>query len=163
MTHDPPVILDIEASGFGRGSYPIEVGVALPDARTQCYLIRPDVSWTHWDPSAEAVHHIRRDILLTRGKPVAEVADALNSLLEGQCVYSDAWGQDSSWLALLFEYADRSQRFRLEPLRAVMSEAQTERWHATRNDVETRLAATRHRASVDALVIQRTFVATLPA
>ncbi|MFO1319864.1 MAG: hypothetical protein U1F52_09620 [Burkholderiales bacterium] len=162
MTGSRPVILDIEASGFGRGSYPIEIGVALPDERTHCYLIRPDEDWTHWDPAAEAVHRIRRDILVSRGRPVTEVADQLNAVLEGCRVYSDAWGQDSSWLALLFEHAGRPQRFRLEPLLTLMTEAQLVHWHATRRDIEEQLAATRHRASVDALVIQRTFAATLP-
>ena len=26
-----PIVIDVEASGFGKGSYPIEVGVVLPD------------------------------------------------------------------------------------------------------------------------------------
>ena len=26
-----PIMLDVEASGFGRGSYPIEIGLAFPD------------------------------------------------------------------------------------------------------------------------------------
>ncbi len=56
-----PIILDIEASGFGRSGYPIEIGYALPDGQTWCSLIRPEPEWTHWDPSAEAVHHISQD------------------------------------------------------------------------------------------------------
>ena len=37
-----PIIIDIEASGFGRGSYPIEVGLVLPDGTPHCFLIAPD-------------------------------------------------------------------------------------------------------------------------
>lgn len=36
-----PIIIDAEASGFGRDSYPIEVGVALGDASRHCYLVSP--------------------------------------------------------------------------------------------------------------------------
>ena len=55
-----PAILDMEASGFGRDSYPIEVGYVLPDGRTRCTLIRPAPHWVHWDPAAEQLHHIPR-------------------------------------------------------------------------------------------------------
>ena len=55
---ETPSIMDIEASGFGRSSYPIEVGYVLGDGSSFCTLIRPLPSWTHWDASAESVHHI---------------------------------------------------------------------------------------------------------
>jgi hypothetical protein len=76
-----PIILDIEASGFGRSGYPIEIGYALPDGQTWCSLIRPEPEWTHWDPGAEAVHHISQDLLLTRGRYVREVASLINQNL----------------------------------------------------------------------------------
>ena len=37
---EPPAVLDIEASGFGVGSYPIEVGFVLPDGQSYCSLLR---------------------------------------------------------------------------------------------------------------------------
>ena len=52
----PPAVLDVEASGFGRESYPIEVGYVLSGGQTYCSLIRPLPEWTHWDPQAERVH-----------------------------------------------------------------------------------------------------------
>ena len=48
-----PACLDMEASGFGRHSYPIEVGFVLGDGQSWCTLIRPAADWTHWDPAAE--------------------------------------------------------------------------------------------------------------
>ena len=71
---DLPTVIDVEATGFGAGSYPIEVGVAFPDGGTWCGLIRPELGWSHWDPEAEAVHHISRDILATHGKAARDVA-----------------------------------------------------------------------------------------
>jgi hypothetical protein len=91
-----PIILDIEASGFGRSSYPIELGYTLPDGQTWCSLIRPEPDWTHWDNSAQAVHHISQDLLLSRGRYVREVASLLNQNLGGQIAYSDGWGHDYS-------------------------------------------------------------------
>ena len=56
-----PIIIDVEASGFGNGSYPIEVGVALDDDTKFCSLIHPAPEWDHWDDEAEKVHRIARD------------------------------------------------------------------------------------------------------
>ena len=81
-----PAIIDIEASGFGNGSYPIEVGLALPDGSTHCFIIRPASNWTHWDSSAQAIHGISRETLIESGKPPPEVADSLNRLVAGQKV-----------------------------------------------------------------------------
>ena len=55
-----PCIIDLEASGFGRGSYPIEVGLCLGDSSSHCFLVRPEEDWQHWDPEAEKVHGISR-------------------------------------------------------------------------------------------------------
>ena len=49
MRHREPYIIDVEASGFGNGSYPIEVGVVLNNGEKFCTLIVPAANWTHWD------------------------------------------------------------------------------------------------------------------
>ncbi len=94
---DLPTVIDVEASGFGAGSYPIEVGVAFPDGRSWCCLIRPE--------------------------PGSNI----------------------------------SQHFRLESLRTLLSDSQLEQWQDARTGVIAALGQTRHRARVDALVIQRAF------
>ncbi|MEI7968785.1 MAG: hypothetical protein WCJ69_07355 [Betaproteobacteria bacterium] len=157
MIHQSPPIIDVEASGFGRGSYPIEIGVVLAAAETHCFLIHPAEHWTHWDSNAESVHHISRDILLRHGKPVESVARRLNELLAGATIFSDAWGHDQSWVALLFEQAGLPQLFRIEALRGLLSDTEAAYWHSARAVVQSRLGATRHRASADAVVIQKTF------
>lgn len=155
-----PIVIDVEASGFGRGSYPIEVGVALADGRTACFLVRPESDWTHWDPAAARLHGISRELLARKGRPVAEVAAALNDLLGDAVVYSDAWGMDSSWIALLFDRAGMRQRFRLETLAGLLDEAQCAVWADARRAVCADMQLTRHRASADALLIQRTVLRT---
>ncbi len=155
-----PLVIDIEASGFGAGSYPIEVGVAMPDGQVRCLIIRPEPEWQHWDSKAEQLHGISREILLEHGSLVVDVARQLNEWLQGETVYSDAWGNDSSWLALLFDAAGVSQRFKLESLRALLSEHQVSVWHTTKNQVSNETTGQRHRASTDAQVLQQTYMRT---
>lgn len=160
-TSAQPVILDVEASGFGRGSYPIEVGVALADGRTVCFLVRPEADWTHWDEEAACLHGIPRPLLLQKGRPVREVAEALNGLLAGKVVYTDAWGMDSSWVALLYERAGMPQHFRLEALASLLDEAQQAAWGDAKRRIRQDMQLSRHRASADALVIQRALESTV--
>lgn len=148
----------MEASGFGRHSYPIEVGLALADGGSFCCLIRPEPDWTHWDPAAEQLHHIRRDIAVAHGRPAAEVARLLNERLHGQTVYSDGWSNDYSWMSALFEVADLVPAFRLENLRSLLHETEAEHWHAVKREVGARLGVQRHRASADARVLQLTLL-----
>ena len=140
-------MLDIEASGFGRSSYPIEVGLVLPDGQSFCTLVRPESGWTHWDPQAEQVHGIARDLLHARGRPASEVAQALNERLAGQVVYSDGWAHDYSWIGRLYEAADLLPSFRLDNLFVLLDEARLAHWDATRQQVAQRLQLRRHRAS----------------
>ena len=87
-----PNIIDIEASGFGGTSYPIEIGIVLSSGEKYCSLIKPELNWTHWSEEAEHVHHISKEILQQRGKPALQVAIAINEFLEGKTVYSDGLG-----------------------------------------------------------------------
>lgn len=153
---DSPAVLDVEASGFGRNSYPIEVGFVLPSGQVFCSLIQPEPDWNHWDPAAEKVHHIQRNLLLTRGRPVREVAQLLNTHLQGQTVYSDGWANDYSWLGLLFDAAQMQPRFRLENLRKLLCESQADQWHAIKNEIAGERGPQRHRASSDARLLQLT-------
>ncbi len=152
-----PTVLDVEASGFGRNSYPIEVGFVLPDGHTFCTLIRPLEHWTHWDAQAALTHHIPRTLLQARGQSVAEVAHKLNVDLRGQTVYSDGWVNDYSWLGALYDAADMTPTFRLENLRVLLTEAEAEQWHRTKAEIGAERGAQRHRASADARLLQLTF------
>ncbi len=149
-----PCILDIEASGFGRRSYPIEVGYVLPDGQARCTLIRPPAHWTHWDPGAELVHHISRDTLLRHGRPAGEVAQLLNSDLTGLTVYCDGWGHDYPWLAALFDEAGLSPGFRLESVRMLLDESHLALLPDLQRQALQELGMVRHRASNDARALQ---------
>nr|WP_295130833.1 hypothetical protein [uncultured Roseateles sp.] len=151
-----PAILDIEASGFGRGSYPIEVGIVDSAGAMFCSLIQPEPEWQHWDASAEAIHGISRATLCRYGKPPLWVAQQINSHLRGQVVYCDAWAHDYPWLARLFDVVDLVPQFKLADLRCLLSEAEARHWHAVLSQVRLEQALQRHRASSDARILQLT-------
>lgn len=152
-----PIIIDIEASGFGKGSYPIEVGVALADGSRHCMLIAPARAWKHWDAQAERVHGISRELLANYGRPVHEVACYLNDLLRRRTVYSDAWAFDMSWIGKLYDAADVPQAFRVADITELVDAALLPRWHETKQHVVESLGVQRHRASGDARILQETY------
>lgn len=124
MTPDGPPLriafLDVEASGLVPGSYPVEIGYALPRAlpwgrcavEVGSVLVRPERAWLArggWDPDAEAVHGLSREALLRGGLPAGEVCDLLDRVLGGRRVVTDtgAGSTDDEWLAVLYEAAGR--------------------------------------------------------
>lgn len=149
-------VLDIEASGFGGGSYPIEVGYVLSDGAAYCTLIRPAPSWQHWQAQAEATHGITRDILAAHGKAPRDVALHLNETLHGLTLYTDCWSADWGWVSRLFDEAELVPRFRLEDLRLLLTIEQANRWHVVKDAVVAEMGLTRHRASYDARILQTT-------
>lgn len=151
-----PIIIDVEASGFGLGSYPIEIGVALADGAGECLLVAPEPHWQHWDNEAHQLHGLDRELLVLHGRRVDQVALRLNQLLARQTVYSDAWGNDSSWLALLFDAAELLPTFQLDTIRRLLSESQTSQWHVVKQAVINSVDFPRHRASNDAFILQET-------
>lgn len=149
-----PCVLDIEASGFGRHSYPIEVGYVLPDGRARCTLIRPLPEWTHWDAGAEQVHRITRDTLIEHGRSAREVTTMMNDDLAGQTVYCDGWAHDYAWLGALFEAAGSTPLFRLESVASLLDEQRLQRLQGAQRQAMSDLGLARHRASSDARALQ---------
>ncbi|MEH6712091.1 MAG: hypothetical protein V7733_12830 [Paraglaciecola polaris] len=155
-----PIILDIEASGFGADSYPIEVGVALNSDSRFCRLIRPANGWLHWSEEAQSLHGISRQMLNEKGAPVHQVCIELNQLLVGKTAYSDGWVVDSPWLSRLFESAGMKMEFELSQLEIILNEQQMNNWHVTKSRILTQTQALRHRASHDAAIILQTYLET---
>jgi len=158
---DLPAIVDVEASGFGRGSYPIEIAIALPQGNIESRLVKPLPEWTHWTEEAEALHGISRNQLLREGIEVDEVASWLNECLQLIGLsYSDSWGYDSSWIARLYNDSGAVQRFRLGSLRSILTQHQLECWDSVREAVQLNEGIRRHRAGDDVRMLQKTFALT---
>lgn len=152
-----PCIIDIEASGFGKGSYPIEIGVADDLGESHSWLILPQDDWVHWHEEAEALHQISRQELFDKGIAPSVIADALNERFEGQTLYSDGWGFDSGWLSLMFYVGNRKMLFKLETLPRILSEYQLENWDRVKAALRTKHNLVHHRAPDDARLIQLTY------
>ncbi len=157
-TNSAPPIIDLEASGFGRGSYPIEVGFALENRNIHSFLIKPEDDWTHWSEEAEQIHGITREQLHAEGMNIEEIARKLNDMLSGQTLYSDAWSFDSSWIGRLFDSAGIVQRFRIETINKLLHPNQVEFWHPTKEAVLQELGLKAHRAAIDVQVLQETYL-----
>ncbi|MDC0661059.1 3'-5' exonuclease [Marinobacter sp. SS21] len=156
-TDNSPAFIDFEASSLDLiASYPIEVGVCLPDGSLQSWLVRPHVIWRDWSDSAERVHGISRATLERDGRTVRDVAHELNQLLSGQ-IFCDAWSFDSFWLHRLYRAANLTPAFQLESVSSLLSPEQVQRWSATRQDVIQQLALPIHRAANDALILRETW------
>ena len=149
-----PCVIDIEASGFGRGSYPIEIGYVRDDGQSWCTLIQPHPDWTHWDSSAEQLHHIPRPTLLSTGREPGEVALRLNRDLGGRTVYCDGWAHDYAWLGLLFDAAGLQPSFKLDTVQRLLDEQRLAQLDELRRSAFSALGIARHRASSDARALQ---------
>lgn len=144
--------IDLEASGLGSRSWPVEVGWAFVNGQSDSFLVRPDPSWADdaWDARAEQLHGISRDTLIRDGVDVKDACLRLNAVFAGAKLYSDAPDWDGFWLFRLFSASGVKQTFALQdfgrlvrPLAGVREEALLAR--------AARIAPRRHRAKDDAL------------
>lgn len=103
--HRMRAFLDFEASSLADESYPIEVGWAWEDGRTETHLIRPAPDWTDWDPAAERIHGISRDMLSTEGEPHDVVAHRVLEALGEDQAFASAPSWDGKWLSVLLRSA----------------------------------------------------------
>lgn len=118
------ICLDLEASGLGPLSYPVEVAwKSTADNRSDNFLINPDTAsdWSYWDDFAEEMHGICRTELVRDGITVTAACERMNQALKGKDVLSDAWEFDHFWLTRLFNEAGVKMAFRLQGLDTVLT------------------------------------------
>lgn len=129
------IILDIEASGLGEHSYPIEIGVCASGEQAQSWLIQPMDDWTFWDDYAEQnIHRISRQQLNTQGLPAAKVANTLNALFKNETLHVDSLHMDEFWINVLFMDAGIKRAFTVEFLGALLNESQLEKMYALQKE-----------------------------
>ncbi len=109
------MFVDLEASGLGPDSWPIELGVAWIDEedeiRSESRLIRPEASWTShgWSTESAAVHGIGRAELAT-APSAATVARWFLRLAGGNRLVSDAPEIDERWLSRILDLGQHGIR-----------------------------------------------------
>ncbi len=111
-----PCFLDVEATGFGQESYPIEIAWSDDAGEIHRCLIDPTPvpSWTAWSADAEKVHGIDRERLQRNGWPPEYVANRLTEDLAGRTVYTDAPDYDARWVGQLFDAIGQPLPFRFD-------------------------------------------------
>ncbi len=144
--------IDLEASGLGARSWPIEVGWSFEDGVGEALLISPAPEWSmdQWDPKAERLHGVTPRMLSDLGVGVAQACDRLSAALDGCAVYSDAPDWDGFWLMRLFDAAGRKSTILLRDFGSLMPALGPAEKAALISKAD-RLAPRRHRAAEDAL------------
>ncbi|MEM9421081.1 MAG: hypothetical protein AAF986_01020 [Pseudomonadota bacterium] len=147
--------IDVEASGLGPNSWPIEVGWVFATGEARAVLIRPADNWsmTAWEKSAEALHGISPPTLVTSGRGALDVALILNAALGGAAVYSDAPDYDSFWLFRLYDAAGVKPNYRLKDLGDLLRPL-WDRQPRELVDLASEEAPHTHRAAADVLHLQ---------
>lgn len=158
MADQAPTFIDFEASSLDLvASYPIEVGVCLPDGEVKSWLIKPHVLWKDWSERSARIHGIARETLENEGQEVHIVATELNELLSGD-VFCDAWTFDSFWLHRLFKAAKIKPAFHLDSIASLLNDEQVKCWQEVHKSVIDELSLERHRAANDAQILNRTWL-----
>ena len=144
--------IDIEASGLGSASYPIEIAWALSTGGPPVdMLIRPEPDWTYWEKTAESLHGIPRERLMAEGLPVPDVVARMRTALDGIPLYAEH-AEDHGWLRRLLEAAGTDWTPALHTARPLL-EAQAARnfrdLSALRWEINRRIPIA-HRAGADA-------------
>ncbi|MEM9013855.1 MAG: hypothetical protein AAGB02_01995 [Pseudomonadota bacterium] len=144
--------LDVEASGLGARSWPIEIGWCFLETEPVSVLIKPHEKWPleEWEKTAESLHGVSMETLIMDGQFAGDVCDQLNAALGGKRVFSDSPDWDSFWLYRLFDAAKKRQNFTLDGLGAVFSRFSPEQIDAF-VEVVTAQFPRRHRAAADCL------------
>lgn len=109
------IIIDCEASGLVKESYPIEVGVSF-SGDSFGFLIKPDPSWNYWSIEAEKIHNIKKEKLLKEGISCYEAAIFLNNQLRGSTIFSDASEFENFWINKLFNISGVEKMFEIESI-----------------------------------------------
>jgi hypothetical protein len=147
------IVVDCEASGLAKESYPIEVGIALND-ESFSFLIKPEADWVYWCKQAEGIHKIPRAELLKDGISCYEAAQILNSQLRGLVLFSDATDYELFWLNRLFKAANCEMLFDIESIYAIPFNYDI--YVAEKKKMSSYIVT--HRAENDAFIIRESII-----
>ncbi|XQW86272.1 hypothetical protein ACOYR1_05970 [Thalassotalea piscium] len=151
---DEFIMLDIEASGLGHESYPIEVAYVSSTGDRNSYLIKSTDEWINdglWCSDAESsIHKISQDMLAQHGIPPFVVANSLNEALSGKLVLCNDLDYDGVWLTQLFKAANVGVMFSLTDIRYLYEYLGESKTHNFKQSYDAIVPSTIHRALPDA-------------
>lgn len=147
-------VIDFEASGLSKKSYPIEVGITN-GAEHYTVLIKPMSHWAYWEIEAEKVHNIAHDEIMKNGEDPISVAIKLNNILKTSKIYCDNIQWDGFWLNVLFSDNGLSPTFQILDIQDILKTGR--QWRLFESKMEKLGMSNiykKHRALDDARVIQ---------
>lgn len=109
-------LIDVEASGLMKGSFPVEVAWDIDGLSVKDMIINPDGVWdvSRWDADAEAMHGLPLSSLRREGRHPRIVAGRLNAAFSGRIVLSDSPTHDEKWLTQLHSITGVSKSYQVE-------------------------------------------------
>jgi hypothetical protein len=157
---DDIAIIDIEASGLHFESYPIEIAILKYD-RCRSWLIKPEASWRYWCDTAESMHGISRDTLMTKGLSAKDVANQLIVFLNDfyGVLYSDADRWDQDWINTLYFTVNQTCPFHIASIYDLLSLDDVQRFDELKAELAVSGRFRQHRARDDVLMISEAFKA----
>jgi hypothetical protein len=161
LLDDEFIFLDIEASGVGSSSFPIEVAYASSTGDKNSYLIKSTDDWKNnglWCSNAEfSIHEISQDMLAQYGIDPVDVAHVLNNALCGRLVLCNDLDYDGVWLTQLFKAANVGVMFLLTDIRYLYEYWGESKTHNFKKSYAAISPSTTHRALPDAQRFVDTF------
>jgi len=147
-------VIDFEASGLTKNSYPIEVGITNGNLKYSD-LLKPMGHWTYWDAESELIHGINRDFLKRAGVEPLVVANRLNEQLCSEIVYCDCIHWDNFWLKAMFSDNGVTPKFQLCDIQDLIKTGKQWRYYMKKKEELEKLPIYQiHRALDDAMIIQ---------
>jgi len=149
-------IIDFEASGLSKKSYPIEVGITN-GTNNYSAIIKPMLHWNYWEKEAELVHNIPRSELENNGILAEIVTADLNNLVGNDTVYCDCVNWDGFWLNVLFSDNAIQPKFEILDIRTLLLDnyEKIAKYESNRTKLEASGLFQSHRALDDATMIHR--------
>lgn len=146
-------VIDFEASGLSKKSYPIEVGITNGIDNYNA-LIKPMSHWSYWEEKAEIIHNIPLNEVMRNGKDSLSVANELNNLLKNSIVYCDNIQWDGFWLNVLFSDNGLSPTFKILDIQDILKTGRQWRlFESKMEELEISNIYKKHRALDDAKAI----------
>jgi hypothetical protein len=145
--------IDLEASGLGSASFPVEIGWAIVredgSIDSASFMIRPPAKWTMyenaWSPASEQLTGITRETLEKHGLAPIEVMTRFLEAVGDRELFSDAPDFDAHWFGMLAEAAGISLGSRtIRDAKTLMDKMDAEQ------GLTEKLPPARHRAETDA-------------
>lgn len=107
------VYVDVESSGLGEGTFPVEIAVSDDALHVRSWIVRPAPGWVPRDwQRVEAIHGLSWEEVLD-GTSVEIVAQELADAIGDRIAVSDAVNYDGEWIYELYRSAGRLVPFRI--------------------------------------------------